>query len=96
MTIIRARAFPEELPAQCLRLMNKCHCLCVAVLSFQPEKLIQSTAEQQKDLTVYVYTGTDASFSLYEDNGITYAYEKGEYSTIPLSYKESGKGINDR
>ena len=56
-------------------------------------KLIQSTAEQQKDLTVYVYTGTDASFSLYEDNGITYAYEKGEYSTIPLSYKESGKEL---
>ena len=37
MTIIRARALPEELPAQCLRLMNKCHCLCVAVLSFQLE-----------------------------------------------------------
>ena len=24
---------------------------------------------------------------------MTYAYEKGEYSTIPLSYKESGKEL---
>ena len=40
-----------------------------------------------------MYTGADASFSLYEDNGVTYAYEKGEYSTIPFSYEESGKEL---
>ncbi len=56
-------------------------------------KLIQSTAEEQRDLTIYVYTGADATFSIYEDNGVTYAYEKGEYSTVSLSYKESGKTL---
>ena len=40
-------------------------------------KVIQSTKEEQKDLTVSVYAGADGSFTLYEDNGVTYDYEKG-------------------
>lgn len=52
-------------------------------------QLIQSTVETQKDLTVYVYTGSDGSFSLYEDNGVTYDYEKGGYATIPFTYSEA-------
>ena len=47
-------------------------------------KVIQSTKEEQKDLTVSVYAGADGSFTLYEDNGVTYDYEKGNYATIRL------------
>jgi alpha-D-xyloside xylohydrolase len=39
-------------------------------------------------LTIHVYQGADVAFTLYEDDGNTYAYERGEYLTIPLSYNE--------
>ncbi|MDR1257667.1 MAG: DUF5110 domain-containing protein [Tannerellaceae bacterium] len=52
-------------------------------------EVVQSTAEIQKDLTLYVYTGADASFTLYEDNGTTYDYEKGLYATTLFSYDEA-------
>jgi alpha-D-xyloside xylohydrolase len=56
-------------------------------------ELIQSTTEIQKDLTVYVYAGSNGSFTLYEDNGTTYDYEKGEYSTIAFKYEDAGKTL---
>lgn len=40
-------------------------------------------------ITLYVYTGADGRFSLYEDEGINYNYEKGAYSVIPLSYEQA-------
>lgn len=39
-------------------------------------------------LTLVVYTGADGKFSLYEDDGKGYGYEKGEFSRIPLSWNE--------
>jgi len=56
-------------------------------------ELIQSTAEKQKDLTIYVYAGANGSFTLYEDEGVNYNYEKGLYSEIPLDYSESAKTL---
>ena len=51
---------------------------------------IQSTAEESKEpLTLYVYAGRDGSFSLYEDEGTNYNYEKGLCSHIQLSYDDS-------
>ncbi|MCO6477773.1 MAG: DUF5110 domain-containing protein [Phaeodactylibacter sp.] len=51
---------------------------------------IQSTNEGFYDsLTVYVYTGRDGSFRLYEDQGENYGYEKGQYATISLDYDEA-------
>ena len=62
-----------------------------SILPFGPE--ISYTAEKPAgDLTLYVYTGRDAGFTLYEDEGINYDYEKGEFSTIPLTWdEESGR-----
>ncbi len=40
-------------------------------------------------LTVVVYTGADGTFSLYEDDGRSYGYEKGQFSRIPLSWNEA-------
>ncbi len=38
---------------------------------------------------LYVYEGADGVFTLYEDENVNYDYEKGIYSTIPISYNES-------
>ncbi len=36
-----------------------------------------------------IYPGANGTFTLYEDDGHTYAYEKGAYDTIPLSWDQS-------
>ncbi|MDP2890757.1 MAG: glycoside hydrolase family 31 protein, partial [Bacteroidota bacterium] len=62
-----------------------------SIVPFGPE--IQYTGEKQADaITLYVYTGKDAEFKLYEDEGVNYNYEKGNFSTILFKYdEESGK-----
>ncbi len=40
-------------------------------------------------LTVYVYAGADGHFNLYEDDGLTYAYEKGAFTQIPLTWNDA-------
>lgn len=40
-----------------------------------------------------VYAGKDAAFALYDDDGRTYAYEKGESATIPLAWNEASKTL---
>jgi alpha-D-xyloside xylohydrolase len=48
------------------------------------------TGEKPADpLTLWVYTGQDASFELYEDDGVSYGYEQGLFSTIPLQWDEA-------
>jgi len=44
------------------------------------------------DITLNVYTGASGEFELYEDDGRSYDYEKGEYSRIPVSYDDA-KGV---
>lgn len=36
-----------------------------------------------------VYRGASGAFTLYEDEGDTYNYEKGQFSTIPLAWDEA-------
>jgi alpha-glucosidase len=50
--------------------------------------VIQSTAEAEDPLEVRIYPGRDAAFSLYEDDGTTYAYEKGAFTRIPMQWNE--------
>ncbi|GHT76457.1 alpha-xylosidase [Bacteroidia bacterium] len=54
---------------------------------------IQSTKEVQTDLTLKVYTGANGEFTLYEDEGTNYNYEKGAYSTIKFTYDEASKSL---
>ncbi len=37
-------------------------------------------------ITLFVFTGADGSFDLYEDDGESYAYENGAFTRIPLRY----------
>jgi len=63
-----------------------------SILPTGPE--LQYTSEKAADpLTLFVYTGKDASFSLYEDEGTNYNYEKGAFSTISFNYSEKGKSL---
>jgi alpha-D-xyloside xylohydrolase len=44
-------------------------------------------------ITLYVFTGKDADFVIYEDEGVNNNYEKGAYATIAVSYNESSKSL---
>ena len=51
---------------------------------------VESTAETgDGSLDVTVYGGADADFRLYEDDGLTYGYERGEYATIPMHWDDA-------
>ncbi len=51
---------------------------------------IQYTTEKPADpIRLFVYTGSDGSFTVYEDENVNYNYEKGLFSTIPMSYNEN-------
>ncbi len=63
-----------------------------AVIPSGPE--IQYTGEKPADpLIVYVFDGKDGRFTLYEDDGITYNYEKGTFSTIDFVYSNNSKTL---
>lgn len=60
-----------------------------AIIPFGP--VLQYTGQKPADtITLFVYTGKDGHFNLYEDDGLSYDYEKGAYSLIPLEYHETG------
>jgi alpha-D-xyloside xylohydrolase len=40
-------------------------------------------------ITLFVFTGKDGSFDYYEDDGVSYGYERGEFARIPLRYDEA-------
>jgi alpha-glucosidase (family GH31 glycosyl hydrolase) len=50
---------------------------------------IDSTSEVQKIAKVRVYPGADAEFTLFDDDGNTYAYEKGGGKVTQLRWSES-------
>ncbi|NII29732.1 DUF5110 domain-containing protein [Pseudoflavitalea sp. X16] len=63
-----------------------------SIIPFGPA--LQYTAEKPADtITLNVYTGADASFNLYEDEGTNYNYEKGAFSIIPVKYSEATKSV---
>ena len=58
-----------------------------AILPFGPE--IMHTAGNSADpITLYIYTGKNGAFNLYEDEGTNYDYEKGAFSMIPITWDE--------
>jgi len=54
----------------------------------------QYTGEKPRNaLTLYVYAGRDGQFSLYEDEGRTYGYERGEFSRIQISWNDTARTL---
>jgi alpha-D-xyloside xylohydrolase len=50
---------------------------------------IESTKQTQKIAKIRIYTGADGDSILYQDDGMTYAYEKGKRSVTHLDWNES-------
>ncbi len=51
---------------------------------------LQYSSEKPADpIELRIYRGADGKFTLYEDEGDTYDYEKGIYATIPISWDEA-------
>lgn len=68
-----------------------------SIIPFGPQ--LQYVAEKPADtISLYIYGGKNAFFSLYEDEGTNYNYEKGAFSTIDFTYNEASKTlqISDR
>jgi len=63
-----------------------------AIIPFGPE--LQYTSEKPaNEITIFVYTGADGSFELYEDEGTNYNYEKGAFAVIPISFNNATKSL---
>ena len=63
-----------------------------SIIPFGPE--IQWSDEKPAELiNLYVYTGADGQFQLYEDEGTNYNYEKGKYATIDFKYDETTRTL---
>ena len=55
---------------------------------------VQYTTEKPWDnLDIVVYPGADAEFTLYEDEGDNYNYEKGLYSTITFKWNDKERSL---
>jgi alpha-D-xyloside xylohydrolase len=52
--------------------------------------VVQYAMEKPADpLELRVYRGADGKFTLYEDEGDNYDYEKGKYATIPIFWNDA-------
>jgi alpha-D-xyloside xylohydrolase len=49
---------------------------------------IQSTATKQGIAHIKVYPGRDGTFDLYDDDGVSYDYEKGKGTTTRLHWND--------
>ena len=57
---------------------------------------IQHTKDAQSrtgPITLFVYTGADGTFSIYEDDGTSRQYLNGAWSRIPLAYDEATRTL---
>jgi len=63
-----------------------------SIVPFGPE--LQYTNEKPADpITVFVYTGADGVFTLYEDDGASYGYEHGMFARIELRWDEARRTL---
>jgi len=63
-----------------------------SIVPFGPQ--IQYIAEKPSDpTTLYVYAGADGQFTLYEDQGTTFDYEKGAFSQIPFHWDDKASTL---
>lgn len=44
-------------------------------------------------INLYIYGGRDGDFQLYEDEGVNYNYERGQYATIDIHYDDAARTV---
>ena len=54
---------------------------------------VESTNDTQSIQTIRVYPGADGSFTLYTDDGTTYAYEKDVYSATVMTWNDAQRKL---
>ncbi len=59
-----------------------------AIIPYGPD-MQYSDEKPAEAITLYVYAGQDGSFTLYEDEGVNYNYEKELYAMIPFTYNDA-------
>lgn len=63
-----------------------------SILPYGPS--VQWASEKvEGPIELRIYPGANGEFTLYEDEGDNYNYEKGAYATIPLQWNESTKTL---
>jgi alpha-D-xyloside xylohydrolase len=55
--------------------------------------VVESTHDKQSIVHVKVYPGSDGNFTLYNDDGLTYAYEKGDRQITNLHWDNSSRKL---
>ena len=63
-----------------------------SILPVGPE-MEWSDQKKAELIDLYVYAGKDGSYTLYEDEGTNYNYEKGKYAMIDFKYNDAQKTI---
>ena len=63
-----------------------------AILPVGPE-MEWSDQKKAELIDLYVYAGKDGEFTIYEDEGTNYNYEKGKYATIDIKYNDAQKTL---
>jgi alpha-glucosidase (family GH31 glycosyl hydrolase) len=57
-----------------------------AVIPFGPE-MLYADEKPFDPVELHIYPGREADFELYEDDGDTYAYERGAFTVTPIRYR---------
>jgi len=69
------------------------HVRAGSILPFGPPR--QHAFDGPDDpVTLFVYQGRDGAFALYEDDGLTNAYETGGHARIPVTWRDSDKVLS--
>ncbi len=63
-----------------------------SIIPFGPE-MQWSDEKPAEDIRLYVYAGADADFTLYEDDGLTFDYEKGACARIPIRWDDATRTL---
>ena len=63
-----------------------------AILPVGPE-MEWSDQKKAELIDLYIYAGKDGQFTIYEDEGTNYNYEKGKYATFDIKYNDAQKTV---
>jgi len=63
-----------------------------AIIPFGPE-IEWSDQKPAENIILYVYAGRNGEFTLYEDEGTNYNYERGAYATIKFVYDDAKRTL---
>jgi len=68
------------------------HVKAGSIVPTGPE-IMYSDEKPADPIVLWVYAGADGQFTLYEDDGLTYGYEKGAFTRIPLRWNDATRTL---